>query len=135
MKNVTILQSVQEMQKNPLEKADFCGVMRDYSCELNASNISPRRILFVFHHVSMTNSCVHSSILKVLAGSSSGILSVTAFLYTRHPDSVSTDTIGVLPEKASLMCNHLCIKSTHHPPVGNFTISSISLKAILCIFH
>ena len=27
MKNVTILQSVQEMQKNPLEKADFCGMM------------------------------------------------------------------------------------------------------------
>lgn len=29
MKNVTILQSVQEMQKNPLEKADFCGMMGD----------------------------------------------------------------------------------------------------------
>ncbi len=27
MKNVTILRSVQEMQKNPLEKADFCGVV------------------------------------------------------------------------------------------------------------
>jgi hypothetical protein len=28
MKNVIILRSVQEMQKNPLEKADFYGMMR-----------------------------------------------------------------------------------------------------------
>lgn len=60
---------------------------------------------------------------------------IIAFSSSHHPPHLSTDTIGLPPEKLSLMCNHRCENSIYFSPLGKSNIHNISLKATLRISH